>query len=42
MGVCFDCLVTIDDRGNQQACLVPATEGLQVTQRQGHEGEAPG
>lgn len=30
MGVCFDCLVTIDGRGNQQACLVPLREGMIV------------
>jgi len=30
MGVCFDCLVTINGVPNQQACLVPASEGLVV------------
>ena len=28
MGVCFDCLVTIDGVGNRQACLVPVREGM--------------
>jgi predicted molibdopterin-dependent oxidoreductase YjgC len=31
MGVCFDCLVTIDGEGNRQACLTVATEGMTVT-----------
>ena len=30
MGVCFDCLVTIDGVGNRQGCLVPVAEGMQV------------
>ncbi|MFI5011371.1 MAG: (2Fe-2S)-binding protein [Hyphomicrobiales bacterium] len=30
MGVCFDCLVTIDGAGNRQACLVPLEEGMRV------------
>src|SRR4051812_29861557 len=29
MGVCFDCLMDIDGVGNRQACLTPATAGLQ-------------
>ncbi len=31
MGICFDCLVTIDGRRNCQACLVPVADGMQVT-----------
>ena len=30
MGVCFDCLVTIDGVGSRQACLVPVREGMRV------------
>jgi D-hydroxyproline dehydrogenase subunit gamma len=30
MGVCFDCLVTIDGVGNRQGCLVPVVEGMQI------------
>jgi predicted molibdopterin-dependent oxidoreductase YjgC len=30
MGVCFDCLVTIDGRANLQACMVQAEEGMRV------------
>ena len=34
MGVCFDCLVTIDGRANVQACMVQVEEGMRVdTQR---------
>jgi predicted molibdopterin-dependent oxidoreductase YjgC len=35
MGVCFDCLVTIDGVGNRQACLVPVSEGMAVERQQG-------
>ncbi|CAL9350736.1 (2Fe-2S)-binding protein [Streptomyces sp. enrichment culture] len=31
IGVCFDCLVTIDGAGGQRACLVPARPGMTVT-----------
>jgi len=30
MGVCFDCLVTIDGVGSRQGCLVPVREGMRV------------
>ena len=30
MGVCFDCLVTIDGVGSRQACLVPVRDGMTV------------
>ena len=30
IGVCFDCLVTIDGVGSRQACLVPVQEGMKV------------
>jgi sarcosine oxidase subunit alpha len=30
MGVCFDCLVTIDGVGSRQACLVPVQDGMCV------------
>jgi len=30
MGVCFDCLVTIDGVGSRQACLEPVREGMKV------------
>ncbi len=30
MGVCFDCLVTIDGVGNRQGCLVRVRPGMRV------------
>ena len=30
MGVCFDCLVTIDGVGSRQGCLVAVREGMEV------------
>ena len=30
MGVCFECLVTIDGVGNRQACLIPVRAGMRV------------
>lgn len=35
MGVCFECLVTIDGIGNRQACLVPVSEGMAVRSQHG-------
>ena len=35
MGVCFDCLVTIDGVGSRQACLVLVREGMAVETQQG-------
>ena len=31
MGVCFDCLVEIDGRSNQQACQVEVADGMKVS-----------
>lgn len=31
MGVCFDCLVQIDDLPNQQSCMVKVREGMRVS-----------
>ena len=30
MGVCFDCMVTIDGRPNQQACVLAVAPGMRV------------
>src|SRR5262249_62406185 len=30
MGVCFDCLVTVDGRPNQRACLSKVEQGMDV------------
>lgn len=35
IGVCFDCLVTVDGRPNERACLVPVREGMAVTTQEG-------
>lgn len=35
MGVCFDCLVTINGVGNRQACLVPLRAGMDVRRQRG-------
>jgi predicted molibdopterin-dependent oxidoreductase YjgC len=35
IGVCFDCLVTIDGSPNQRACLVPAQPDMVVTTQLG-------
>ena len=35
MGVCFDCLVTVEGRADERACVVPARDGLAVTTQEG-------
>ncbi|MGW1713844.1 (2Fe-2S)-binding protein [Streptomyces sp. NPDC002156] len=35
IGVCFDCLVTVNDRPNQRACLVPAVSGDAISTQEG-------
>ena len=35
MGVCFDCLVTIDGIGNRQGCLVLARDGMEIATQRG-------
>jgi hypothetical protein len=35
MGVCFDCLLTIDGVPDRQSCLVPAVDGMVVESRAG-------
>ena len=30
MGVCFDCMVILEDGQNEQACQIEATEGLKI------------
>jgi len=35
MGVCFDCLVTIDGIGSQQACLVAIAPGMRIDRQRG-------
>jgi succinate dehydrogenase/fumarate reductase-like Fe-S protein len=35
MGVCYDCLVRIDGRPNQQACMTPVRDGMTVQRQLG-------
>lgn len=30
MGVCFDCLVTVDDRANIRACMTAVADGMRI------------
>lgn len=39
MGVCFECLVTIEGVGNRQGCMVLAVEGMNI-ETQGGRREA--
>ena len=41
MGVCFDCLVTIDGRPNQQGCMVCVRDGMRIEPQQGARRIAP-
>lgn len=35
MGVCHECLITIDGAPNRQGCLVPVREGMTITRQGG-------
>ncbi|MBV8753915.1 MAG: (2Fe-2S)-binding protein [Hyphomicrobiales bacterium] len=35
MGVCFECLVTVDGVGNRQGCLVPVAPGMRIEMQHG-------
>lgn len=39
MGVCFDCLMTIDGEVNRQACQVIVRDGMQVATQHGRPFE---
>jgi predicted molibdopterin-dependent oxidoreductase YjgC len=41
MGVCFECLLTIDGMPNQQACMVKVRPGMQVNTQSGRPRVAP-
>jgi predicted molibdopterin-dependent oxidoreductase YjgC len=30
IGICYDCLLTVDGSANQRACLVPVVDGMKV------------
>lgn len=36
IGVCYDCLITVDGHPDQRACLVPAADGMRL--ESGHAG----
>ena len=40
IGVCFDCLVTVNGVANQRACQVLASDSLQVRTQEGTRHEA--
>jgi hypothetical protein len=31
IGICYDCLITVDGTPNQRACLVPVAEGMRLS-----------
>jgi aerobic-type carbon monoxide dehydrogenase small subunit (CoxS/CutS family) len=31
IGICFDCVVTVNGITNQRSCLIEATDGMEVT-----------
>ena len=35
MGVCFECLMEINDEPNQQGCLITVTEGMRINRQLG-------
>jgi sarcosine oxidase subunit alpha len=41
MGVCFECLVTIDGVGSRQACLTRVHEGMEVETQRGARKAGP-
>jgi D-hydroxyproline dehydrogenase subunit gamma len=41
MGVCYECLMEIDGVPNQQSCLIPVREGMQVKRQIGAPVLAP-
>ena len=41
MGVCFECLMEIDGKPNQQACLVPVAKAMRINRQLGKAGAKP-
>ncbi len=35
MGICFECMMTIDGKANQQACAIYVREGMRVFRQHG-------
>lgn len=42
MGACFDCLMEIDGKSNQQGCMTAVREGLRVRRMRGARQAAAG
>ncbi|WP_413808318.1 (2Fe-2S)-binding protein [Streptomyces sp. OE57] len=42
IGVCFDCLITVDGRPGQRACLVPARDGMRLSAEGDRGGDGGG
>ena len=40
MGVCFECLLEIDEQPNQLSCLIPVKEGMRVCRQSSIHGES--
>jgi hypothetical protein len=38
MGVCFECLLVIDDEPSQQGCMVTVREGMRIRRQEGPRG----
>ena len=41
MGVCFDCLLIIDEIHNQQSCMVEVSDGMRIERQLGLEALTP-
>jgi D-hydroxyproline dehydrogenase subunit alpha len=42
MGVCFDCLVTVDGLAGQRACMTPARPGMRISLELSEQGRNGG
>ena len=40
IGICYDCLVSVDGEANQRACLVPARPGMTLSSGSGSGNES--
>jgi predicted molibdopterin-dependent oxidoreductase YjgC len=40
IGICYDCLITVDGVPDQRACLVPATDGMRLTSSRPERADA--
>ncbi len=35
MGICFECMLNIDGKSNQQSCMIEVREGMRIYRQQG-------